>query len=180
MRRWWLPAVLATFLAPPARAGLDPASQEQTLTFQVLQPSGVALHGAWIELTRLGEARRVTLRDDGLGPGDIPYDGVWVGEDRGPFTRVVDATLLVALPDAEPRPLVTEAVRTDAAWAATVSWRLVDTPDGLTAARAAFAHPGRSVPVSDLLPLAGSFGWLVFLAVFVLGLLLVLQGESEK
>ena len=179
MRWWWLAAVLPPFLATPAQAGFDPATQEQTLTFQVLQPTGVALHGAWIDLTRLGETRRVTLTDDGYWPSDVPDDGVWVGEDRGPFTRVVDVTLVVALPDAEPRPVLAETARTDAAWAATVSWRLTDKPEGLHAARASFAHPGRWVPVPNLVPLAGSFGWLIFLAVFVFGLLLVLKDGSD-
>lgn len=183
--RWrWLAgtlaATLAATLAVPARAASDPAAQEQTLTFQVQQPSGVTLAGAWIDLTRLGEHRLVALSDNGQRPGDSPRDGVWVGEDRGPFTRVVDVTVLVALPEAETRPILSETVRTDSAWAASVSWRLEDSPDGLLATRSAFARPGRSVWVSDLLPLAGSFGWLVFLAVFVVGILLVQQRETKR
>jgi len=48
-----------------------------------------------VDAVWLGEARSVTLRDDGAATGDVAGDGVWLGELRGEAVSMLPLTITV-------------------------------------------------------------------------------------
>jgi hypothetical protein len=123
-----------------------------------------------VETTWMGEDRALALKDDGSTPGDLPGDGIFVGEWTGEAVRVLPVRLTVG--DAEVaafyEPLAAERDRLVYA----VDWT---TPP--RARRVAAALPPKTLDAANAAAAAAGIGWVGLVMAYV-GWLVKRSGAS--
>lgn len=139
----------------------------QVLGVQVAVSHGVAFSSVWAETSRLGETRVLPLADDGTVPEDLPWDGIYVGSEPGPYSRYVTLRLYGRLDDATEALLWEGTVRTEDAFRPTLGFRVAWQGDHLRAERVALALPTGPGAIAEGLPLLVAFGWGLFVLTFV-------------
>jgi len=151
----YLAGICLGTLATPARVEAN-----QRIRFQVADDADAMLTDLRVEMVRLGEVRVVRLVDDGSVDGDMPWDGVYVGEDAGDYARYVDVRLIARESGGPDQVLVAAVVNTDDENLVDLGWRIVRPPDAsLKARRAAVAWPGFRMAAVEGLHLIAAFGW---------------------
>ena len=150
---------------PPAPPLATEASQ--VLGFQVAVSIGVALSSVWVEAERLGEQSVITLADDGSVPEDLPWDGIYVGSQPGPYARYSGVRLFGRDAAGVDTLLWEGTVRTEDAWRPTLGFRVSWQGDHLRAERVALALPTGPGAIAEGLPVIVAFGWGLFVLVAV-------------
>ena len=136
------------------------AQADQRVRFQVALGTDAVLSEVRVDLVRLGENRSVYLLDDGSIEGDMPWDGVFVGEDAGPYARFMAVRLVVREGGGEENVVLDGVARTEDERVADVGWRLVRRPGGALAARwAAVTWPGNRMAEMEGMYVLACFGW---------------------
>jgi hypothetical protein len=137
-------------------AAADPVPQQQVAVVLVDEARTAGLSVS-AETTWLGEARRLSLRDDGLPPDERPEDGVYTGQWTGEPPRQLALRLYVEAPG-QARALVAASNELLALGEDRLVWVL----DGSRARRTAAALPGRTMDIVDAAGVAASVGWMLF------------------
>ena len=171
----WLALTLGLLVTPAwASEASDPgeAAVQQRLLLRVVAPPGVVLDGATAMVERPdGRTIPVRLSDDGTEPGDLSWDGVYVGYSTGVFARYLPVELSVTFPG-EARMVVHSGIeRIDDAYSAALTWRLVELDGAWYARRTSSTSVGFEEPVNELVGLAASLSWALFLAAYITWLL---------
>ncbi len=149
-------ALLCPLLAlAPARAAED----EQELLLRLAVPAEAVLDGVTVELQRSGDTRSVSLVDDGTVAGDLPFDGIYTGRDRGPYTRLLPVRITVAATNAKPQLAYEGLVQTADSRQDAASWRLVKEFGLWKAMPTAAAYPGRTAASAGAMPTAMALAW---------------------
>lgn len=144
---------VAAWAAPPQVVRLEVASAWRL--------SAVEVETVW-----LGEARTLALTDDGRVDGDLPGDGVWVGEWTGEAVRLLPVRVYVTGAEGA-RVEVSGSVEPLAFPHDRLVWVLEQNGDTLTARRAAAALPSRPLEVAETAFAAAGFGWAGLLLLYV-------------
>jgi hypothetical protein len=151
--------------APGSSAG------DHLIEFQASMSERTSLSGMTVEVVRLGETKRIILKDDGRTPKDVAYDGIWVGSDVGAYSRTITVRLYGQQPTGEQVLLYSGVERTDSDDSATIGWRVNNVHDQYTAFRSPTSYPGNVSEIHVGLPLIAGFGWGLFVLCYV-GLLI--------
>lgn len=158
-----------------APVSAEVAGSSQAIRIQVAIPNGLSYHRIRVELTRLGQQKVIELLDDGTLTGDRAWDGVFMGEDIGPYARYVNVRLVGVRPDGEEDVLFAGPVRTSDRREVLLAWRIErwrnEESDAAnpkwTALRVAPAWTGTDAAEVGLLPVVVAFGWGIFLLVYI-------------
>lgn len=148
-----------------ASRGDESTAARQTLIFQVMFTRPQHVTEAYLQVERLDQRLELELRDDGLLPEDVAWDGIWVGRAVGPYARYVNASLNVTADGIGERSIDLGLVRTDDQHRNVVSWR-ADVAETM-ANRSLVALAGPQFELIALTPLIATFGWLVALICLV-------------
>ena len=162
-----------TFMLPLSVAQFVFASElPQEVRLEVVaecQPNNLA-----IEVTTqwLGEARTMTLRDDGVLPEDRARDGVYVGVWTGETARSLPLRLSISATDVAPTE-VSASTETVAVGRDRIVWALECEPQW-RARRVAAALPSRSLEMVEATGVAATLSWLGLILAYLAWLL---QGQ---
>ncbi len=151
-----------------------PAAPPLRLTVRLSADAVVPGRVVEVEAQWLGEARRLSLRDDGAGGGgDLPADGIFVGELRGARPSLLPIAVAVrAAPEAEAAPVWSGVFR-PMVEEDQLHLRLIDGPGGLRAAETLAAPLGERADAREAAWTAAGFGWALFVLGVCVGLALL-------
>ena len=152
---------------PPVVPTEGTPEHPHTLVFNATVPPEIIYSTLKIELQRLGESREIELIDDGSSPGDVAYDGVYVGRDLGERARYAQVTLVATDTSDNTDTLYAGLIRTDNKHITTVAFQVGTSPEGNTAYLVANAYPGSPARLAAGLPLITAFGWTALLLIYV-------------
>lgn len=164
-------AAVLLLCAWPAGAGADDRDRSdadrsptkgrkiQELVFQLAVPNEATAVRAEVEVLRQGKTRLLRLRDDGSTAGDMGHDGVFMGRDRGVYSRVVSLRLRAVVNRQPIRVLYEGLIRPVDAWQHHVAWRLERQRGKWIAVPTTAAYAGRMATFSEVLPTVANFGW---------------------
>jgi hypothetical protein len=147
------------------------SADDHLIEFQASMSERTLLSGMTVEVVRLGETKRIILRDDGRTSTDVAYDGIWVGSDVGAYSRTITVRLYGQQSTGEQVLLYSGVERTDSDDSATIGWRVNKVNDQYTAFRSPTSYPGNVSEIHVGLPLITAFGWGLFVLCYV-GLLI--------
>ena len=136
------------------------------LRLRVAVSSDRVVPGRVVELEAdwLGVARQLSLRDEGAGE-DVPADGIFVGEWRGERPSLLPIRAAVRDPGVAEAKLVWSGVFRPLGAEDQLHLRLIEGPDGLSAASTLATPLGQRADAREASWTAAGFGW----SLFVLG-----------
>lgn len=141
------------------------AESSQEVRLEVVagcRPQGLEIEA---ETQWLGEARALTLRDDGSVAGDRAGDGVYAGVWTGNTVRTLPLRLYVTTDDVA-RTEVSASAEHVAMGSDRLVWAL-DCDPVLRARRVALALPGRLVDMAESTGLGATLGWFGLVLTYV-------------
>jgi len=156
---------ITALLSLLAAAAAEPPPPDQKVRLEVATLGtfpglSVEAHTTW-----LGEERTLTLRDDGVIPGDVPGDGLFVGTWRGAPVRVLPVTLVVGSEVHAPFEAYAGLERITQPQDR-LSWAL-DLDETPTARRVAAPLLARPMEARELSGVAASLGWMCLALLYV-------------
>ena len=154
----------ALLLGSLALGASDP---EQTLLFQVAAPSNVVFQEIVVEIERVGQTRTIPLVDDGSVASDLPWDGVYVGRDVGPYTRWLPVRILARWEGRNTLPLYAGIEKSDDPHLVSLGWQVRGDGTSLEARRAAAGWPGNRMVATEGLFMLGSLAWTLVVMTWV-------------
>lgn len=137
------------------------AALAQPVLLQVEVPQELPLEAVTAQVRRQGESIRIVLADDGVAPGDVPGDGVWVGWSDGDYARILPIELSLTPKGGQPTVYYAGTETLDADELVQLAWRVrVRQPSRLVdVGRVAAALPGGTPGPTSVDPLLISLGW---------------------